>query len=333
MAPATKKATGTAVVTALVALSVAPSIHGAPTSDAARAAVGASTASSSLHTAAVEAPAGAAPRRLTAEALAALDVATRQEGTPPPPSSSAVSSAHSSAASEHSSHAEDEASSHASDAESAASDLSDELGVPTPVTGEADSDASGDTEAADCFPGDATTELADGRVVAMADLEVGDIVRVAPGDGPAAFSAVFLFTHKIPTSPRTFVRLTTASGARLDASAGHYVYANGRLVAASAVAVGDTLQVATPAGWADSTVTATRRVTASGLYNPQTLHGDIVVGGVRVSTYTTAVQPTVASALLAPLRAVYRTTGLSMKALEGGGGALTSLVPRGKAVC
>lgn len=331
MAPATKKATGTAVVTALVALSVAPSIHGAPTSDATRVAVGASTASSSLHTATVEAPASAAPRRLTAEALAALDVATRQGASPTPVSSSAASSAHSSAVSEHESHAHSDASSHASHASSVES--SDELDVPTPATGDADSDAGNDGEAADCFPGDATTELADGRVVVMADLKVGDVVRVAAGDSPAAFSAVFLFTHKIPTSPRTFVRLTTASGARLDASAGHYVYANGRLVAASAVAVGDTLQVATPTGWADSTVKATRRVTASGLYNPQTLHGDIVVGGVRVSTYTTAVQPTVASALLAPLRAVYRTTGRSMTALEGGGGALTSLVPRGKAVC
>jgi len=317
MAPMAKKAAATAAMAGIVALSVTPSISGAPTAGA---------------------PAGGAPAtypRLTAAALAELDASHQVVVNNPDDASSARSDAESarseaeseaasdaeSAASEAASDAESDAESAASDAESAASD-----GVvgDSPIV----------EEEPDCFPAAATAELADGRVVAMADLAVGDKVRVAAGDGPAAFSAVFLFTHKLPTPPRSYVRLTTSEGgAALTASAGHYVYAGGRLVAAAAVAVGDTLQVVAPGGgWATATVTGVRRVDAAGLYNPQTLHGDIVVDGVRASTFTTAVEPAVASALLAPLRAVYRSTGRSVGLLGGGGGVLTSLAPRGKAV-
>lgn len=41
-----------------------------------------------------------------------------------------------------------------------------------------------------------------------------------------------------------------------------------------------------------------------GLYNPQTIHGDIVVDGFVVSTYTADVTPSVAHAVLTPMRAV-----------------------------
>jgi len=168
----------------------------------------------------------------------------------------------------------------------------------------------------------------------MADLAIGDKVRVAAGDVPAAFSPVFMFTHRLPTEPRAYVRLGLADGGALVASAGHYVYAGERLVAAAAVAIGDTLQVVAPGGgWTAVAVTSVSRVDAAGLYNPQTLHGDIIVDGVRASTFTVAVAPAVASKLLAPLRAVYRSTGRSVRAFEGGGGALSALVPRGKAVC
>ena len=306
MAPATKKAAATAVVTGLVVLSVTPSISGAP---AAAVAAGAAAAAAAAGEAAYP--------RLTASALAALDASTRQASPAPEDDDK---SSHAS----HASHASDEPhSSHASHgAEEGANDVGDSSSVPDP------------DDSADCFPAFATVELADGRVVPMADVAVGDKVRVAAGDAPSAFSSVFLFTHKMPTAPRAYVRLALANGHALVVSAGHYVYADGKMVAAAGVAVGSTVQVSSSvgAGWVTTPVTAVTRVNAAGLYNPQTLHGDIVVDGVRASTFTTAVEPTVASALLAPLRALYRSTGQSVGLFEGGGGVLTSLAPRGKAV-
>jgi hypothetical protein len=41
---------------------------------------------------------------------------------------------------------------------------------------------------------------------------------------------------------------------------------------------------------------------AEGLYNPHTMHGDIVVDGVHTSTYTDSVAPALAHALLWPVR-------------------------------
>jgi hypothetical protein len=70
-----------------------------------------------------------------------------------------------------------------------------------------------------------------------------------------------------------------------------------------------------------------------GLYNPQTLHGDIVVDGVRASTYTEAVDPVFAHAVLAPVRAVYRWFGVEVGGMDGGGGkAVEVLMPHGDGI-
>lgn len=89
----------------------------------------------------------------------------------------------------------------------------------------------------------------------------------------------------------------------LTLSSGHYLYVNdGRLVQAGLVKVGDFLETAdgTPAVITGKTV-----VHAIGLYNPHTLHGDILVNGFRTTTYTNALSPLLAHALLAPVRALY----------------------------
>ena len=51
-----------------------------------------------------------------------------------------------------------------------------------------------------------------------------------------------------------------------------------------------------------SVVHSIKFIDAFGLYNPQTMHGNIVVNGVQASTYTTALHPSAAHALLTPLR-------------------------------
>jgi len=191
-----------------------------------------------------------------------------------------------------------------------------DLSTPTPTPGNGGDDDD-DTDTADgaaspsddeddsvCFPGDAEVLLSSGKTVTMADLQVGDAVLVSGG----RFSPVYVFTHRTTTAARRYVRLTASSGAAVTVTASHYVHTPAGLVAAGAVAVGDDLVLA---DGSPSRVVAVDTVTSSGLYNPQTIAGDIVVGGLKVSTYTTAVDPTVASAALAPLRGLW-ASGLAM---------------------
>lgn len=81
--------------------------------------------------------------------------------------------------------------------------------------------------------------------------------------------------------------------------------------------MGDFLQKASGVA---ARVEGVQRVTEQGLYNPQTLAGEIVVDGFQASTYTTHVEPVFAEALLAPIRAAFRFTGIdiTMGTLESG---------------
>jgi len=177
----------------------------------------------------------------------------------------------------------------------------------------------------DCFPAASTVETAGGAIVRLADVPVGASVRVAPGVGAAAFSPIYLFTHKLPAGDYPYVRAVTASGAALTASPGHLVYASGRRVPAASLAVGHVLPLA-PSGAAGRNATvataaaaaadaaagvvvAVERVTARGRVHPHTLAGDIVVDGVLASGWTTAVPPAVGAALLAPARAAWALGG------------------------
>lgn len=66
-----------------------------------------------------------------------------------------------------------------------------------------------------------------------------------------------------------------------------------------------------------TTVVRVGRTWARGLYNPQTTDGSIVVDGVVVSTYTEAVAPRTAHALLAPLRAMFKWAGVAVSYGQG----------------
>lgn len=176
-----------------------------------------------------------------------------------------------------------------------------------------------------CFPGSALVQLADGSKKVMRDLRVGDHVLASNGK----FSPVFMFTHRIANSQYTFVGLSTASGHRITLTEGHYLYANDRLIAAASISVGDIL---TLADGSSSPVVQIEQVVDTGLYNPQTVDGDIVVDGIRASTYTTSVDVCVAHALLAPLRAAYNQLGLSLSCFDSGADRLASWVPSGSSI-
>lgn len=153
-----------------------------------------------------------------------------------------------------------------------------------------------------CFPGSATVELESGTRMRMDGLQLGDRVLVHRADGESLYSPIYIWTHRDSRIESSFVRVESLSGALLMLTSGHYMYINGKLAAASTVSVGDEIDVMEADGIRRSNVTAVDTVPSKGLFNPQTLDGDIVVDDVRVSTFTTAVAPPVASALLAPIR-------------------------------
>jgi hypothetical protein len=162
-----------------------------------------------------------------------------------------------------------------------------------------------------CFPSSAKVLLANGSRLPMHSLSAGQPVLVArptPSSLSSPFSKVYFFSHKQPTGLHTFVRIVTAGGYHVTATEGHYTYANNILTPVGKVRVGQYLRTMRP-GLA-SLVVAVEPVRDFGLIAPHTLHGDVVVDSIVMSTYTDALHPTLAHALLAPVRAFVRT-GLS----------------------
>lgn len=160
------------------------------------------------------------------------------------------------------------------------------------------------TKRNDCFPADATVALEDGTVKAMENLVVGDRVNIGGGK----FSQVFLFTHSDAQVVSTnFVQLTTETGEELVLSDGHYLPISGSVKAACAVQVGDFVTLAS--GIESKITKKMSYVEKIGLFNPQTLNGNIVVNGVLASTFTMAADPKLAQAALSPLRACFAKLG------------------------
>lgn len=168
-----------------------------------------------------------------------------------------------------------------------------------------------------CFPANAQVELEAGTVKQMADVEVGDRVKVSSD----RFSEVFMFTHRQRSGLYNFVTLHISGlPLPLQLSDGHYLSVNGELKAAGRVRAGDVVMLG---GGSTSTVTGVSRRTERGLFNPKTVDGDIVVNGVLASTFTTALAPAATHALLSPLRHLFWSTrgawgDVSFGILEGG---------------
>lgn len=173
-----------------------------------------------------------------------------------------------------------------------------------------------------CFPASATVKLEEGSTKAMSNLAIGDRVYV----GNNQFSPVFMFSHKISFVQAVFVTLSTTNHS-VSLSQGHYIYANGNMVAASEVQEGDMLHI--------GDLTTGEKVIKksyerkSGLYNPQTVTGSIAVNGIITSCYTSAFEPRAAHGALAPLRALFQSTGLWVRAFENTSSFLARMAPKG----
>jgi hypothetical protein len=127
-----------------------------------------------------------------------------------------------------------------------------------------------------CFPAVARVELQSGEFVEMKDLKVGQSVRVSESN----FSPVFAFTHRDSDVRASFLRIATAERS-ITLTKGHLIMVNNNVLApAENVRIGDLLTLSDGRQSAVISITPTR---ATGLYNPQTIEGTIVV--VRVSNF------------------------------------------------
>lgn len=131
--------------------------------------------------------------------------------------------------------------------------------------------------------------------MAMEDLTVGDYVFVGYGQ----YSRIIDFSHADRNVITSFDRFFTESGQILTVTPSHYIHTRRGLLPAKLVTANDFLVLA-DGGYVS--VTAKDRVVERGLFNPHTTQGDIVVDGFLVSTYTSAVKPVSAHALMAPIR-------------------------------
>lgn len=133
----------------------------------------------------------------------------------------------------------------------------------------------------------------------MEDIQIDDHVLVGTGQ----YSRVFMFTHKLIDGSYTFLRFTMHDRSDLLVTSAHFIYINGTLKPAHSAKVGDTFEKVHGERMVIAKIDLVQQI---GLFNPQTEHGDIIVNDIRVSTYTEAIQPNAAHALLSVFRFLRR---------------------------
>lgn len=152
-----------------------------------------------------------------------------------------------------------------------------------------------------CFPAGATVSRYDGLVVRMEDLALAEKIAIGGGE----HSDVFFFGHRSSEQTSEFVSIQHAgSDGPLRISPNHYLYVDGKLRTARSVRPGDRLRGAD--GEYNLFVLNVKREELRGLYAPTSMHGDLLVDGVVVSSYTDVMHPGLSHKLLHPLRLLYR---------------------------
>ncbi|CAB0039059.1 unnamed protein product [Trichogramma brassicae] len=169
-----------------------------------------------------------------------------------------------------------------------------------------------------CFPGTSTALTADGRRVALAELQLGE--RVAALDSATnrlVFSEVIGFIDRAPAERRQFLRLRLGSGKQLKLTATHLVPVQGRgTVFAARVSPGDRLLVQSQKSSSSSSsssngasqalrweeVLDVELVLEEGAYAPLTAEGTLLVDDVAASCYAVVDSQSLAHACFLPLR-------------------------------
>ena len=142
-------------------------------------------------------------------------------------------------------------------------------------------------------------------------LQIGDRVLVSSG----RYESVYVFSHRLPRATDRFIAISTQSGMRIVVTPGHFVYVGDKLTRARDVRLGDMLPME------DATLSRVVRVETvmdTGLFNPHTMSGSIVVNGVKASVYTEGLRGDIAHAFLLPLRVAYAFFHVSVSSMEHG---------------
>ncbi len=180
-------------------------------------------------------------------------------------------------------------------------------------------------DCSNCFPADAIVTTAHAGDLPISSLKIGDKVLAARPDGSTFFDDVYMFGHKDATAASSFVKLETGSGAVLRLTADHHLFvtrAGQRLeIPSSKALVGDLVHVAGRPGASQLEAIASKSLMAgTGLFNPYTLSGSIVVDGVAASCHSSWILdrifelagvsvPDGYQIAFAPVRALYRVLG------------------------
>lgn len=150
-----------------------------------------------------------------------------------------------------------------------------------------------------CFPADAQAVLEDGSVKRMDELAIGDrVLTLDPATGKPAFSDIYMFGHQDASTRAPYVHVGTESGTELRLTADHYVAVAGPDGSwAGRVTLPGGQVTTNHSVWVTSLGAAPRleRVVYvsvradTGLFNPYTLNGIIVVDGVVASAHSSSV--------------------------------------------
>lgn len=182
----------------------------------------------------------------------------------------------------------------------------------------------------DCFPGHATVDTPAGKKE-MRDLRVGDHVLTVSRDGTLTFDPVYFFGHADPTARALYLAIRV-DGDVLHLSKDHFVpvcrshlvicdWRERLEVYARDVKVGDAMWVSGPSGVELKIVGAIDTQKFSGVFNPYTTSGTIVVDGVVASCHSSWILddltpqkllpwlPTAYQALFLPGRWLYQMFG------------------------
>lgn len=177
---------------------------------------------------------------------------------------------------------------------------------------------------AGCFPPDALVTLDSGVQVPMADIRLGDRVLAQAANGDAVYSEVLLFLDRSRAEVRTYVTITTESGAALTLTEAHLVEVveAGGATFAGNVEPGHHLLVALNDAGSGERILAPERVISvavsrrRGVYAPLTYTGNLVVDGVLASSYAVIDRQWIAHAAFAPVRWWFDLKHLWQRALQ-----------------
>jgi hypothetical protein len=160
----------------------------------------------------------------------------------------------------------------------------------------------------DCFSGSNSVEVKNKGLIFMHQLQIGDYVKTGTDD--QTYSRVYSFAHLDRQADVEYLQIyVEAAQQPIEISKKHLLYmGDGTLVPADIVRTGDKLLYQGE----QRSVVRIQTIQRRGLYHPITESGDIIVSGVRASTYArvlgvdSKVEAFVTHSVLSPLRLACR---------------------------